>query len=561
MRKQSAIAPILLSVLLALSCANATLGKPADTSSGLSDPTKGKVSISIPTLGAAFLRYAAEFADGSGVGEGSRGLVGSPRAFIAASSARLEFFAQGSTAAFYSCDVELSANAVADEAMGSNSYASCSATLPVGIGYTAKVTLYNKANGVDAASRATVSGVSASFDISSRAETPISITCLPIDPEPLALGVESAAATLVPYEGSYYSGMTIGSEKWYKLTADSRQTRILARASKGSRAVLALFVFDSKGKACDSSGGGSASYVVSGSGNAAYLDSVSGDTYYVAVVDVGTSLATYHSEVGVFKGGEHGFVLSFADAAADSLEADGTMAKAGSLELGKTQEHSIYPAGDVDYLQLPVEAGQGYDISLVSVDSSRPNLEFSIVDLEGKAVAQNSSNGDSLDNIEQWVCPAEGGSYYLRIQGAADWYSTTSSVVGAYGINVTANGAPQNLAVVPGSADPYHSLLVTWSGVGNAAKYRLYSVTKASDDDYSYSESYSISPFTDRVEAEEVLSILYEGADMSFLRTGLKSGYPFSYRVSAFVDGAWTPLSAIVAGTTTTETSVSISLQ
>lgn len=568
MNKPTAFAAIICVILLASSCTGAT-SPDLDASD---DPSKGSVRLSIPALGPSLLRYAEEARTASAPSAGSRNL--GSKAYLAASYVRLEFF-QGGASPVCSYEVPVSGMKVVADFDGTTAAGSCKATLPVGTGYTVKATIFNQANGTDEASRATVSGSSASFDIASLAETPVSVSCLPIAPIELGPGVESAKDSLTPYAGYYlsptYNKLIAGGERWYKITPAGASTRLLAKPVEGSRAALAVFLYDAAGKEVAAERTKPA-FVVPGTGAAAYFTSVPGATYYAAVIDSADSIYLDNS-AGTFEEGEHGYTLSYGPAAADSAESDDSISTAKTLAVGTRLERSIYPAGDVDYFAFKAEAGQGYDIVILPGEGTRPAVEFTIVDALGDTVGSAECPFDgSIDiaRITQLVL-TKADTYYVAVSAQTGGLfpgkgralsrgegglvipgdTASGAVIGAYALEISPNRAPQNLAVKAGTEDPYHSILASWSAVAGATTYRLYGITDSSVLGRVLSRATAS-------QGTKTATVIYEGEALSYLHQGLTAGRTYYYQAAAFVDGAWTSLSAQANARTENETYLNV---
>ncbi|HCM25893.1 MAG TPA: hypothetical protein DIC34_04990 [Treponema sp.] len=528
-------------------CVNASLPSASDTRAGT-------VSISIPALGAAFLS-ATGVENGvatsrANAAEGSEG-----RAYIAVSSVRLELFAPAVTAPIDTW--EMNESAYESSAVGGTGSFVQSRNIAPGQGYTIKATFFNKANGGDDASRATVQGVSAPFDIVSGTCSYVLIVCRPLSAVVLSEGTASEAISLAPFEGSYeeLSDIVAGGEKWFSFAATSRTTRVAAYCAEGSQAVPAIFVYDTDAVSAAVTTARSAG-AEPGEGCVSYVSTVIGQTYYVGAVDLGSfrrkSSYEYQSETPD-PAGDHSFTVLFGNAAEDEFESDDTLATARPLALGIGQIHSLYPSDDVDYVSFTAVKDTEYEVTTSSADSTVTSTKVEIFNAADELVSTSITEHqwtEGFTSIASWVCP-EDGTYYARI---GKGYGS----MGGYRIVIESKipAVELNVAVSPGIADPHGSLLVSWDPVTGAQAYQLWvSIPHEGGMD---------GPYQVFADGEELLP---EGGALAEDRMSyetppwFESGATAIVQVSYRIGGQWVSPSIGVEGTTDPETTISVVIE
>ncbi|GEM_PF-2576304 len=103
----------------------------------------------------------------------------------------------------------------------------------------------------------------------------------------------------------------------------------------------------------------------------------------------------------------------------DGFEPDAAVAQAGTLAAnGPAAHHSIVPAGDVDWMQFPAEAGKTYVMEVSKADASAA-MNLDLYDATGTTLlASGSAGSDGRVRITGWTCPT-GGTYTLRASAGA----------------------------------------------------------------------------------------------------------------------------------------------
>lgn len=517
------------------------------------DARTGTVSITIPTLGAAFLEAAGvttASADARAIGADEQ----QARAFIAVSSVQFKLFAADGTLVD-AWNMDESAFQTGLDG-GTGSFIQSHNIVP-GTGYTIAATIFNDANGIDEASRATVQGSSAPFKIVSGKCSYVLIICKPLAPVILAEGIPSLAASLAPFAGTAGSwnepaSIIPGAEKWYSFTATSTATRVIAQCAEEGQAVMALFVYNDDaatlaGTVAQSIG------VEPGEGCVTYATTTIGKSYYVGVIDLGTfKRANIYQYTIPDPDGDHSFTIIFEKAVRDSFESNDTIASAKPLALGETQTHSLYPSSDVDYVSVSAIKDTIYAITTSSVDTAITSTTVKIVDANGIVIADSddeTSWSEGFASIPSWTCPVDGTYYIKTVKGYGQ--------IGEYNIKVVEIPPLQdvNVAVNPGATDPYRTLNFSWDKVPDADMYQIWITSIMDGGTYG--------PFS-LFEAGDELRL----ADCTIAGTRLSYETPawFSPGESALVqiswnvDGLWSPLSLGAEGSTSPDTIITVTI-
>jgi hypothetical protein len=233
-------------VILALSCAN-----PLQAKKNAPPPGSGSLVVSLPAA-AAWISLIPGGQDGGSADAGKPAAAG--RAFVRSTSYTVEVLDEAGTAV-----IPPASSASASE----GTLSTVSVALPEGSGYTVRLSVYNAAASTV---QPVVRGEAHDVHVTSGINTPLSITCLPVNPTGLTV---DGAPVSVPITGA--------GEKWFSLACVGGEIYNIALAGSGE----ALALFDSEGDMI----GTSSLYFE-------YVPAASGTVYVCALAQVSGGSAT-----------------------------------------------------------------------------------------------------------------------------------------------------------------------------------------------------------------------------------------------------------------------------
>ncbi len=146
---------------------------------------------------------------------------------------------------------------------------------------------------------------------------------------------------------------------------------------------------------------------------------------------------------------------------ADSFETlggkpdDNTTANASTIAVGVSQSHTLYPAGDVNYMSFTASGSMQYTIQTLGLTNGADTL-LEVLDTNGTTVLESNDNADGEtyntscgviffncpSNDDQTLSsqvtfnPSAPGTYYIRIRSSPD-APPSAGVYGGYQIQVT----------------------------------------------------------------------------------------------------------------------------
>ncbi len=116
----------------------------------------------------------------------------------------------------------------------------------------------------------------------------------------------------------------------------------------------------------------------------------------------------------------------------DAYETDNTAAAAKTATLGSIQQRSIYPAGDVDWIEFTAIAGTTYRLETARATltpDANTSLELYAADATTLLASDYENTGRGNFSRIVWTAPSS-GTYYLRVTG---W---TASLSGNYALKI-----------------------------------------------------------------------------------------------------------------------------
>ena len=127
----------------------------------------------------------------------------------------------------------------------------------------------------------------------------------------------------------------------------------------------------------------------------------------------------YAGNVEAFPAGDDATTTISSTCSADvfdtTLPGDNTAANAALLTVGTVQEHSLCPAGDLDWARFTAQAGQAYAVKAASL-SGGASANIAVTDASGQTVyAQATSGSFGQTTILKFIPPAS-GEYRIRVQ-------------------------------------------------------------------------------------------------------------------------------------------------
>ncbi len=112
----------------------------------------------------------------------------------------------------------------------------------------------------------------------------------------------------------------------------------------------------------------------------------------------------------------------------DQYESDNSLATAGSITSNSSQQHSINPSGDEDWLKITVN--QPSSLVLITSGESGNDTVLTLYDSDGEQLDSNDDGGDGLYSKIEYS-PLTSGIYYAKVRG----YS--SNIISNYYIVLT----------------------------------------------------------------------------------------------------------------------------
>lgn len=206
MKKGHPFIPALLAVIaasgLAFACANPMSGSAKSAGSA----NTGSLSVEIPAIATWLQTYQSN-------PTGKNAVATRSRAMAVATSVKIEVLDSGSNAVIAPWTMNVYTNSI-------NSTTTQTVNLiPVGTGYTVKVSVYNS---YSSTSVPMVSGQTGGVNITDGATTPVSVHCTPISPSALTLDGAASVAALASYAEQWYSlSVTSGVHYYFQQTSST----------------------------------------------------------------------------------------------------------------------------------------------------------------------------------------------------------------------------------------------------------------------------------------------------------------------------------------------------
>jgi hypothetical protein len=188
----------------------------------------------------------------------------------------------------------------------------------------------------------------------------------------------------------------------------------------------------------------------------------------------------------------------------DIYEDDDSFNTASSITVDtETQSHTIYNAGDVDYITFYGEAGIKYRVKMSNIKGFEPEMSLfseavdndtSLVEMKNTGTytdeydwwGYDSDHNYNEDEVEAIIFIADNsGNFYIRVKDIYDAHGK-----GSYDINVymiVDVGTTNSLVAEPDAID--FQIDVSWGGIAGVDGYYLYRTEITQDvDDPNYSD-------------------------------------------------------------------------
>ncbi len=127
----------------------------------------------------------------------------------------------------------------------------------------------------------------------------------------------------------------------------------------------------------------------------------------------------------------------------DVYEPDDTMGTAATIATdGTGQDHTLYPAGDLDWLQFTATAGTAYSIATSQTGPpGSTDTHLFLFDATGTQLGESDDLvfGDDLYSRIDWTCPAA-GTYWILVR-ISTFYIDPTPWMGPYTLSVSGGGA------------------------------------------------------------------------------------------------------------------------
>jgi len=97
----------------------------------------------------------------------------------------------------------------------------------------------------------------------------------------------------------------------------------------------------------------------------------------------------------------------------DEYESDDEPSRAGSIEIGKAQQHTFHNSDDIDWLKFQVTRSGRHTISVRGVNSNRLDTFIELFDSNLNVITEDDDGGENLDS--KLSLNLESGLYYLKV--------------------------------------------------------------------------------------------------------------------------------------------------